>query len=332
MRPGAADERITVLARRLAVSGDLEDSGSVDGATTYDDSLVEAVRRFQQRHGLDIDGVIGPATLRAINVPVGQRIRQLEINLERARWVTKGLEDDFILVNIAGFEAYVVRGREVVWRTRVQVGRSYRQSPVFRDVMKYLVINPTWTVPYSMATRDILPQVQQDPDYFANRGFTVKDRTGEAIDPSGVDWSQLRRGRFPYTLVQGPGPQNALGRVKFMFPNKYAVYLHDTPSRSLFDRGDRTFSAGCIRVENPFDLAEELLGSAGWTQERFQAVLDSGEITTVFLPEPLPVLMLYWTAVVSTNGVVTFYNDVYDRDQAIAEALDEPFRLEPTGN
>ncbi len=331
LHPGAADERIAVLARRLTTTGDLEDPARAD-STTYDASVEEAVRRFQKRHGIDVDGVIGAATLRALNVPVDQRVRQLEISLERARWVLKGLEDDFVLVNIAGFEAYRVRGREIVWRTRVQVGRAYRQSPVFRDEMKYLVFNPTWTVPYSIATKDILRQVQQDPDYFEKRGFVVKNRSGEVIDPSSVDWSQVTRSNFPYTLVQGPGPHNALGRVKFMFPNEHAVYLHDTPSQSLFGRAQRTFSSGCIRVENPFELAEELLGSKQWTQERIQEVLDSGEITTAFLPEPLPVLLLYFTALVSADGTVIFYNDVYDRDQAIAEALDEPFRLEATGS
>jgi murein L,D-transpeptidase YcbB/YkuD len=325
LRIGATDDRLPLLANRLAVTGELESPGDF---ATYDENLAAAVRLFQQRHGLADDGILGPATLRALNVPVEQRIQSLELSLERARWVMNGLADDFILVNIAGFEAYLVRGREVAWRTRVQVGRPYRQSPVFRDEMKYLVFNPTWTVPYSIATRDILPQIQRDVSYLTDRGFQVKNRNGEVIDYTAVDWSQHSRANFPYTLVQGPGPANALGRVKFMFPNRHAVYLHDTPSKSLFASAERTFSSGCIRVENPFELAEELLGPE-WNQDRIRRVLDSGEITTVSLPVRLPILLLYWTASVGEDGAIHFYNDVYGRDQAIADALDKPFDIDP---
>ncbi len=218
--------------------------------------------------------------------------------------------------------------KEVVWRTKVQVGSQFHQSPVFRDEMKYLVLNPTWTVPYSIATRDLLPQIHKDPDFFSNRDFDLKDRNGKLIDPESVDWSQVSRRNFGYWLVQRPGPDNALGRVKFMFPNEHAVYLHDTPSKYLFGKAERAFSSGCIRVENPFELAEILLGSAGWTQERFQEVLDGGETQTVMLPTPLPVLLLYWTALVQVDGTVNFFNDVYDRDQAVADALDAPFKVD----
>lgn len=330
LKPGEADERLAILQQRLLTTGDLS-SVQMPPRQTYDDSLVDGVRRFQERHGLDADGVIGPATLKALNVPVAQRIVQLEVNLERARWVMGNIEDDFILVNIAGFRAYVIRDREVAWKTRVQVGTEYRQSPVFRDEMKYVDINPTWTVPYSIATKDILPKVQRDPAYLDDRNFTVKDRSGAVVDPSDVDWSRLSRSNFPYTLVQRPGASNALGRVKFMFPNQHAVYLHDTPSRALFDRAGRAFSSGCIRVEHPFELAEILLGDQGWTQQRFQEVLDAGTTKSVYLSRPLPVYLLYWTAEVVDDGRVYFYNDVYNRDTAIAKALDEPFRLEPPG-
>ena len=234
-----------------------------------------------------------------------------------------------MLVNIAGFRVYVVADREVIWESRAQVGRTYRRTPVFRDDIRYLVFNPTWTVPYSIATRDLLPQIREDKGFFEDRGFDLRDRQGELVYPASVDWSQIAPRRFPYTLVQRPGPANALGRVKFMFPNEYAVYLHDTPSKYLFDRADRTFSAGCIRVENPFELAEILLGTDGWTQDRFRQVLDTGRERTVFLSESIPVLLLYWTAQPDANGSVSFFRDVYERDAAIIEALDEPFALDP---
>ena len=330
LRPGDADGRLEVLARRLIISGDLP-GDSAGPATTYDDRLEAGVRRFQARHGLVVDGVIGPGTLRALNVPASQRVKQIEVNLERSRWVTDDLEGDFILVNIAGFHAYVMRDEEVVWESRVQVGRPYRRTPVFRDQMTYLVFNPTWTAPFSLATRDVLPQVQRNPDYLVTRRFDVMDRNGDIVDPATVDWPSLTRSNFRYTFVQRPGPYNAMGQVKFMFPNQYSVYLHDTPSRGLFARSERAFSAGCIRVEKPLELAEELLRMDGWNRERIERILDGGEITNVFLSKPLPVFLLYWTAEIDDDGIVHFFSDVYERDEAIAEALDEPFNLDPPG-
>lgn len=328
LRPGASDERVTILAQRLAVTGDLPADEYSPSGDVYNASLEAGVRHFQSRHGLDVDGIIGPATVRALNVPVEDRVQQLKVNLERTRWVFDDTSDDFILVNIAGFAAYVIRDGDVVWQTRVQVGKPFRKTPVFRDEMKYVVFNPTWTVPYSIATRDILPSIQADPDYVTTRNFDIKDRNGNLVDPESIDWSKLSRGNFPYTLVQRPGPDNALGRVKFMFPNEHAVYLHDTPSKHLFGRAERAFSAGCIRVEKPFEFAEVLMGRDGWTQERFKEVLDSGDTKTVFLTKPLPVLLLYWTAEVNKQGVVRFYQDIYERDQTVADGLDARFLLD----
>jgi len=315
IRPGATDPSLAILMQRLAISGDMDNIQSFAPVTEYDEVLQEGVRNFQARHGLDADAIIGPATIAALNVSAEARIRQLEINLERARWVLDDIEDDFILVNIAGFRVYLMRDRKIA------------QSPVFRDEMKYLVFNPTWTVPYSIASKEMLPAIQADPEYFQKRDFDVKDRSGKIIDPTTVDWSSVTRRNFGYTLVQRPGPANALGRVKFMFPNKHAVYLHDTPSKYLFGQAERAFSHGCIRVEHPYEFAELLLGP-DWNQDKIATTLDSKEITTVSIPKPLPVLLLYWTAMVSQDGEVFFYNDVYQRDQNIATALDEPFQIE----
>lgn len=328
LRPGTQDGRVALLVQRLAITGDLPAGEFMPGEDDYGESLEAGVRHFQSRHGLDADGIVGPSTARALNVSVEDRIKQLKVNLERTRWVFDDISDDFILVNIAGFAAYVIRDGDVAWQTKVQVGKPFHKTPVFRDEMKYLVFNPTWTVPYSIATRDILPNVQADPDYIVKRNFDVRNRNGDLVDPESIDWSALSRGNFPYTLIQRPGPDNALGRVKFMFPNEHAVYLHDTPSKHLFGRAERAFSAGCIRVENPFDLAEVLLGRDGWTQERFKDVLDSGETRTVFLSEPLPVLLLYWTAQIDEDGVVHFFQDIYDRDQSVADALSARFTLD----
>jgi len=327
LKDGMTDERVTTIARRLAITGDLDDAGMITGAT-YSGKLVDSVRSFQARHGLDADGVIGPATLAALNVPAETRIGQLRINLERARWVAGGIADDFIIVNIAGYRAYLVNDGQIVWDTKVQVGKPYHATPVFRDEMTYVVMNPTWTVPYSIATKEMLPRIQRDPDYFKTRTFDVRNRAGENVDPESIDWTQLSRGNFPYTFVQRPGPANALGRIKFIFPNEHAVYLHDTPSKSLFGRSERAFSHGCIRTQNPFDLAELLLGPAGWDRARIDAQIESAETKTVHLAEPLPVLLLYWTADIGPKGESHFYKDIYGRDQRVLKGLEAPFSPE----
>ena len=328
LKPGASDSRLPLLAQRLRISGDLAPGDAKDVPQTFDERLQQAVRHFQDRHGLDVDGAVGPATLRALNVPVEKRIEQLETNIERARWVLDDIEDDFVLVNIAAFRAYLFRDREVIWRTNVQVGKTYHQTPVFRDEIKYVDLNPTWTVPFSIASKEILPKIKNDPEYFSNRDFDLKDKNGKLVDPSKVDWNTITERNFSYWLVQRPGPNNALGRVKIMFPNKHAVYLHDTPSKALFGKSARAFSHGCIRVENPFDLAEQLLGRDGWNQEKFQQVLDSKETKRILLSKPMPVLLLYWTAMVNPQGTVYFYDDVYSRDAQIVEALNEPFKID----
>ena len=331
LKPGGSDRRLPVLARRLIISGDLAPRDGIAKLTIYDESLQQALRRFQERHALDADAVMGPATLRALNVTVEKRVEQLEINIERARWVLDDIEDDFVLVNIAGFRAYVLRDRKIAWETKVQVGSAFHQSPVFRDEIKFVVINPTWTVPFSIATKEILPKIKRDPNYFAKRDFDLKDGNGKFIDPAGVNWEKITARNFPFWMVQRPGPNNALGRVKVMFPNEHAVYLHDTPSKALFSKASRAFSHGCIRVENPFDFAEQLLGGDGWNQGKFQQVLDEGTTKTVLLSKPVPVLLLYWTAMVDPDGLVYFYDDVYERDARIAEALSQPFRLDMPG-
>lgn len=327
IRPGDSDPRISVIAERLAVSGDIDAAGLA--TDTLDARLEAAVRRFQARHGLTADGIIGRGTLAAMNVPATERLETIRVNLERLRWLADDIEEEMVIVNIAGFEAYLLKRGEAVWGTRVQVGRTYRQTPVFRDEITYLAINPTWTVPRSIATRDILPQLQEDPAYLIERGFDVRDRSGDNVDPTSIDWDSLSSNNFPYTLVQRPGAYNALGQVKFMFPNEYAVYLHDTPSRYLFEREARTFSSGCIRTERPFELAELLLSPQGWDQARIQAVLDSGELTNVVLETPMPVMLTYFTARTDNDGTLLFFPDVYARDQRISEGLAAPFSFDP---
>ena len=326
LRPGDTDERLPVLERRLAATGDLP-PGTMVETSVYNNALESAVRRFQERHGLDVDGIVGPGTLRAMNVTVEERIEQIRVNLERARWVLDNLDDDFVIVNIAGFRVYLYRDNEEIWSTRAVVGRTYRKTPVFRSTMRYLVFNPDWTVPFSIATKDILPKVQKDPGYLAAGDFIVKDRNGDVVEAVDIDWSSLGRRNFPYTLVQQPGTNNALGEVKFMFPNEHAVYLHDTPGKGLFERAARTFSSGCVRVEYPFRFAGLLLEANDMDAASIEELRQSRRMKSVFLKEPIDVLLLYWTAEVGSDGRIHFYEDVYERDRAVLEALNSPYQV-----
>jgi len=321
LREGDQDARVAILRQRLAVTDDLDPA--LAQGQSYDADVTTAVVHFQARHGLDDDGLVGKGTLAALNVPAAQRADELRINLERDRWVLNLDLRDFVVVNIAAFEVWLVRDNQMIWESRVQVGTSAHKTPIFTEAMTYLDVNPTWTVPASIANRAILPKVKADPGYLASQDMVLLDSKGREQDPAGVDWASVTR--MPYTVRQNPGPLNALGQIKFIFPNKHAVYLHDTPSRYNFSRASRTFSSGCIRVQNPFDLATLLLDDQPeWTRERLDEVLESGKRTTVRLKEPLPVFLLYWTAYVDFQGVVQFRSDVYQRDPAVRAALDAP--------
>jgi murein L,D-transpeptidase YcbB/YkuD len=324
LRAGITDARVPVLARRLAVTRDLDPAALGAVSTLYDGEVVAAVRRFQQRHGLAPDGVVGRRTLAALNVPVTQRVEQIRANLERARWVLYEPESEFIVVNIASFQAYVVRRGEVIWRSRVVVGMPYTRTPVFTARMTYVVLNPTWTVPASIARNETLPAVRRNSSYLAANGIDVIGADGSIVDPASVNWATA--GARDYRFVQRPGPNNALGRIKFMFPNEHNVYLHDTPSRDLFERDRRAFSHGCIRVDDVYGLAQLLLG---WDRATIDATIAAGATETVFLDKPVPVMILYWTTQTDADGRVAFFDDLYSRDPAVIAALAAPFAPAP---
>jgi murein L,D-transpeptidase YcbB/YkuD len=259
-------------------------------------------------------------------VPVEQRIERIRASLERTRWVLADLDDEYVVVNIAGFHLSLVRDDNIVWRTRVQVGRPYRRTPVFKAELTYLVFNPTWTVPPTILREDILPAVRRNSGYLASRNIDVIDSRGHIVDPASIDWRGQRS--FPYRFVQRPGATNALGQVKFMFPNEHTVYLHDTPSRDLFERESRAFSSGCIRVEYPRELVRLVLGPK-WDAARIDALIESGRTETVFLETPIDLLLLYWTAEVDETGRVVFWPDVYERDAGVIAELGKPFTSSP---
>ncbi len=328
---GMRDARVPLLRERLSMTGDLASEAS--DSTRFGRELEQAVTRFQERHRLTPDGIVGPGTLEAANVTVEARIDQIRVNLERARWVFHAVHGKFVLVDIAGFEVGIRQEDGLIWTCRAQVGKPYRETPVFRSDIKYLVFCPTWTIPPGILKKDTLPAVKRDPDYLTKRNINAIDRNGNVVDQASIDWSKYSAGNLPYTLRQEPGPNNALGQIKFIFPNPHLVYLHDTPSRSLFDRTDRAFSSGCIRVEKPFELAELLLNDPEkWNREEIRKAIESGKTRTVFLPEPIPVLLLYWTVAILPSGEVHFKKDLYGRDEAVLEGLngDFTFRKRPT--
>lgn len=328
LKPEMHDARIPTLRQRLRQSGDLHlmaPQEAAHDAAYYDPGLADAVQRFQARHGLSIDGVVGGATLAALNRPVTDRIDQLRVNLERMRWAPEDLGARHVQVNIAGFELLAIDNGKVVQTKRVIVGREYRRTPVFSDQISYLVLNPTWTVTQSIAVTDKLPDLQRDPSKLINAGFDIYQGSGanqRKIDPTGVNWSAVTPQTFSYRLVQRPGPQNALGQVKFMFPNRFNVYLHDTPSRDLFLRDRRTFSSGCVRVEKPMELAAFLLNGQGtWTEQRLADAVATDQTQTIMLDRSVPVHITYLTAWIDASGNLQFRDDIYTRDQRVLMAL-----------
>jgi murein L,D-transpeptidase YcbB/YkuD len=288
------DERVLALRARLIASGELPAENR--DSPLFDATLEQGVKAFQARQNLEVDGKVGKGTLAAMNVPVQARIDQIRVNLERARWVLHDLPEDFVLADIAGFRVSYFRGGVPVWEARSQVGKAYRKTPVFRSQIRYLVMNPTWTVPPTILEQDILPKLKQDPAYLKKKNMRVIDHQGNTVDASTLDWKKYTGRDFPYMIRQDPGPNNALGQIKFMFPNDHAVYLHDTNYRDLFGRSERAFSSGCIRIEEPFQLADILLDD----------------------PEK-------WSP--GADGKVHFRKDIYDRDPPVLDKLNDRFHF-----
>lgn len=326
LKPGMIDPAVALVRERLAKEGALRatpgvanSTDEVDQAWIYDALLENDVKAFQTRHGLEADGVIGRATFASLNHPAEDRVNKIRLSLERGRWLMRGTDEEFILVNIAGARTYLAKSDGTLWTTRSITGSEYRKTPVFRDEITYMEFNPTWTVPASIFRKDKLARIRRDPGYLARNNYMVRNRDGATIPASAVNWNSDNPG---VTLVQQPGPNNALGLVKFMFPNKYAVYLHDTNDRTLFDRNERNLSSGCVRIEYPFELASLLMeGAPDWSLAKMQAILDSGKTTRVKLEKPMPVMLTYWTAWVE-DGVAHFREDPYGRDAPILAALD----------
>ncbi|MFB1487344.1 MULTISPECIES: murein L,D-transpeptidase [unclassified Thiocapsa] len=306
---GSRHPRVAMLRERLARIDGAAVSEASD-ADLFDTALHEAVLSFQQRSGLTADGVVGPSTLAALNGHGDEtKAEQIRINLERMRWLYQDLPEDYVFVDVSAFKVHLARGGSFVWSTRVIVGTPETQTPMFRDTMDHLVFNPTWTVPVS---------IQKKMGRVSGDYRLVDRRTGKQVG-SGNAGDYTR-----YRLVQAPGPKNALGRVKFMFPNRHAIYLHDTPGKAAFGRQARALSNGCVRVQDPLALAEAILDRPNWDRSGIESVVERGRTRYVDLPDTLPVLLYYLTAFADGDGKVGFRQDIYGRDEALRAAFSGP--------
>jgi len=315
LKPGDHDPRVAMLRQRLQLAGYPVGEGTGD---LYDPALALGLKQFQREQYLTPDGHLGRATLAALNEPVTARIGQLRVNLERARWLLHQVQGEFVVVDIAGYQVIYYKDGKPVWRSRVQVGKPYRSTPVFKSKITYLTLNPTWTVPPTILKNDMLPKIRKNLGYLAANRIRVLDSQGRALSPASVNWANPRG----IVLRQDAGPGNSLGRLVIRFPNDYAVYLHDTPHQELFASEQRSTSSGCIRVEKPRELAELLLNDPQrWNRTDIDRAIDTLKTQSVMLRTPVPLLLAYWTVDLREDGRVSYRPDIYQRDPPLLAAL-----------
>ena len=323
LKPGMKDPRVEALRARLVAGGYLD--ATLAHGSLYDSPLTDAVKRFQADQYLDADGSVGADTLASLNVPVQARIDQVRVNLERARWLLHSLQGTFVVVDVAGYKISFYRDGQPVWKSRVQVGKPYRSTPIFRSQITYVTFNPTWTVPPTILKNDMLPKIRNNPGYLAANRIRVLDSSGNTLSPASVNWASPRG----ITLRQDAGPGNSLGQVVIRFPNSFAVYLHDTPHQEMFSRAKRDTSSGCIRVEHPLDLVQLLFNDdQKWNRDAIDQRIATGKTQNVTLPTAVPVLLAYWTVDIGDDGKLAYKPDVYQRDPALLKALDKPQPLQ----
>lgn len=338
LREGDEAAEVLQLRERLRLGQAMGVSAAPVRPRRFDRQLAEELKRFQRRHGLAADGILGPATRRALNVPADARWRQVMLNLECYRWLPNNLGDRYLRVNTARYELELVEDGRVQLRMPVIVGKADWQTPTFGRELRYLVVNPYWNVPESIVREELAARIAAEPDYLAEQGMELLESwqpDAARVDPATVDWTGYASGglsHFPYRLRQAPGPRNPLGRVKFMLPNAFNVYLHDTPARQLFSEPQRALSHGCVRLAEPLRLARKLLLSEGWSEEKIAALLGGEAHSKVWLPRPIPVYIVYSTAWVGEDGALHYSPDPYGRDAELHRRLltEGPYPLPPT--
>lgn len=319
LKPGMSDARVPLLRQRMVAAG-LLPYAEMAQPEFYDDELRMAVLRFQSESYLDADGVAGPGTLAEMNIPVQQRIDQIRANLERARWFLHEIKNDFVIVDLAGYRIAYIKDNAVQWQSRVQIGKDYRSTPVFKSVINYITLSPGWVVPPTIFKEDSLPAIRKNRDYLTRNKLHVFNAAGQEIPASAVNWDKPGN----ITLRQEPGPGGALGEVVIRFVNPYSVYLHDTPHKEMFAYNQRATSSGCIRVENIHELAVLLFADEQkWNLDAMQKVINERKTRNVTLKKKVPILLAYWTTDIGNDGYVSFKPDVYKRDPAVVAALAE---------
>ena len=324
LKPGQTKRNVVLLRRRLKQL-DYVSPGSPE-SEYFDAGLERAVREFQRDHAIDSDGIVGRQSFEFLNMSFAQRVDRLRINMDRIRWISLNLSDDFIVVNIAGYELHYMRDRELFWETDVMTGTIDTRTPIFQERLRYIEFNPTWTPPRSIINRSLFAKFKANPAYAVEKNYRFYNSAGREVDPHSINWGKYTGLTLPYRVVQMPGPYNAMGQVKFMFPNRHAVYMHDTPSKALFSRTSRAFSAGCIRVKNPLELARILLDDPElWSDRKIDQLLAAGKPKQVaHLNRDIDVLLMYWTVSPTTTGRMQFHPDIYQLDDAALVALDAP--------
>lgn len=317
VKKGGIDARIPAVRQRLADLGYAEALDAADDPEVLDADLGVQLRLFQKASGIKVTGSLGPQTVAALNADTHNRdTAKLLDNMERLRWLPKSLGQRYVFVNQAAFEARVMDGQAQVWKTRVIVGKPLTQTAVFHDEMEMVVFNPSWGVPPSIIANEYLPKLRRDPGYLDRIGFKVVNDKGKVVSSRSVSWSSYGS-KVPFGIQQPPGVKNALGEIKFLFPNAHNIYMHDTPNRELFDNEVRAFSHGCVRVQNPRDFASVILG---WDRSKVDENVESKQSETIRLKQKIPVHITYFTAWPDENGKIQYFNDIYGRDKAMETA------------
>lgn len=318
IKPGDTSSRMAMIALRLKELNFL-DSIPPNSTHEYNESLEEAVRKFQEHHGIETDAVIGEGTISELNKTYKERYEQILVNMERWRWHPQDLGDHYIIVNIPNYRLHLVKGKDTISSNRVMVGTEARKTPVFSDKIEHIVYNPTWTIPPTIKKNDVIPAAKRNTSYLTSKNMSVFDGSGKRLNPSEINWNN--REVVNYTYRQEAGPANPLGKVKIIYPNRYSIYLHDTPSKKLFEKNSRAQSSGCVRVEGVLDLAEYLLNDQEkYTSEKIQEILDSGRTTTIKITKEVKVYHLYWTAW-REGDETRFAEDIYKQDKEIMQLL-----------
>ncbi|GAA78502.1 murein L,D-transpeptidase [Pseudoalteromonas sp. BSi20495] len=317
---GSNNNQVSLLAQRLYQERDLKTNVCDEAICTFDKDLEQAVKQFQSRHGLKVDGRVGKRTFASLNVPAQQKLDKLKLNFYRITNFAGASDEQYVYVNIPEYSLRFVKAGDVKLKNNVIVGKPSWETPAFSDEIEKFVVNPEWRIPTSIATKEIAPKVAEDPDYLVKNNIEIRKNSyldSQTVNPNNIDWDSIKPYQFDHFLVKRAGSQNPLGEVKYLFPNPEAIYVHDTPAKHRFSQANRALSHGCIRIEKPFSLAREIIKHEGEAQtlSHIDSARDQNNTQTFHLDEPLPIHLVYWTAWVDENKLVNFRDDIYQRDK-----------------